>query len=283
VTRNDKTEVLGFVDVLDLVAFLVSVSTKILTTLDYGESKSITTDNLRMIMRRNKEFKLTSVRDVIDLSKRNPFFQLKEDNRLKDAIDLFTANRVHRIAVMDSNNRLSGILSQMDVVHYLFSHKDEFKDYFKENETLSKKFGNIQKHETISIGKNAQAIEAFMKMHENGVSAIAVTDDNGQVFGILSASDIKCGIENDFQVLLEPVGTFLQNIRAQQHKDANYLASCSPDTPLGEILNTLNKEEIHRLVLVDNDKKPTGVLTLTDFLNCVFRPSEGAQTTISSR
>jgi CBS domain-containing protein len=281
VTRNNNTEVLGFVDVLDLLAFLVNVSTKIMTTLDYGESKFITTDSLNMITRRNKEFKLTSVRDVIDLSKRNPFYQLKEDNRLKDAIDLFVGNRVHRLAIMDSNNRLCGILSQLDVIHYLFANKAQFKDFLKENELLSQKFANIEKHETITIGKNAQAIEAFMKMHENGVSAIGVTDDSGNVFGILSSSDIKCGIENDFKVLLDPVGTFLQNVRSQQNKNSNYLVSCNQDTPLGEILNTLNKEEIHRLIILDNNKKASGVLTLTDFFNCVFRPVEGAQ--VSSR
>jgi predicted transcriptional regulator len=77
VTRNNNTEVVGFVDVLDLLAFLVNISTKIMTTLDYGESKFITTDSLSMITRRNKEFKLTSIRDVIGMYQYHTIFYSK--------------------------------------------------------------------------------------------------------------------------------------------------------------------------------------------------------------
>jgi len=91
-TEGDKPQgpLKGFIDVVDLVAFLADVGSRTLTNpYGIGESKRITTDDLHILTRRSKEFRVTNVEDVIDFSQRNPSHKVREDISLKDLLQLF--------------------------------------------------------------------------------------------------------------------------------------------------------------------------------------------------
>jgi predicted transcriptional regulator len=61
----DNNNVLGFIDILDILAFLVKVSAKMMHDTEAGDSHSLSTDDMKMLSRRSKEFKLTQVGDLI--------------------------------------------------------------------------------------------------------------------------------------------------------------------------------------------------------------------------
>jgi CBS-domain-containing membrane protein len=65
VMNDDHRAVMGFVDVLDILAFLVKTSSKPLSDTGVGESRSLTTDDLLMIHKRTKDFKMAQVTELI--------------------------------------------------------------------------------------------------------------------------------------------------------------------------------------------------------------------------
>jgi CBS domain-containing protein len=282
ILSNDN-KMLGFVDVLDLVAFLYNVSTRLMTTTDFGESRKLSTDDVRILGRRAKDFRLSQVRDVIDFSKRNPFHSLNEDAPLSNAIELFK-NRIHRIAVMSAGkDQIVGVLTQLDVLKWLSdnSSNESINNFMKTCKDLkpSDKNNILQSREFVQVKWNESTIDGFLRMHDAGISAVAIVKDNNEVCGILSATDLK-GLHDDFSILLKPVGEYVENIRKNQSKSADYLVTCPMDCSLSEALDIVNREKVHRVLVVDNQKKPAGVITLTDMFNLIFQQRQG-QTTVS--
>jgi len=278
---RSATEIVGFVDILDLLAFMHKVTTKILTDPQYGESRSLTEDDYRMMRKREKDFKIAQIRELVDYSKRNPFHQLTEDAPLSDVVQLFK-KRVHRIAVMDKNNtKLIGILSQSDLLNFIVSRPELFKD-IRLDESLNKALPTLEKEESrlISLKPYEQAFFGFLVMWDNDISAITIVNDNNDVCGILSASDLK-NVDN-FEMLLRPVSEFLDIVRKSQAKSANYVVTCNLESSLADAVKTANKEHVHRLLLIDNNNRATTTLTITDMLNCIFPTATGA-TSVYSR
>jgi CBS domain-containing protein len=261
-----KVDVVGFADVLDFLAFLAQISTRIITDPAFGESRHPKSDDWRILLKRKKDFSLGQVREVIDLSRRNPFKQLKDDAPLRDAIEIFKT-RVHRIAIFGENNFL-GVLSQSDVLNYVVNNRDKFPN-LNLDDPLNQRI-NL-KNQVVSVNAQELAIDAFLKIHESNVSAIAIVNDQQEMLGVLSAADVEFAIESDFVVLLKPVVEFLKDIRERQNKPSDYVVACPPNAKFNEALSLLNKEKVHRIFVLDEKKHPVGAVTLTDFLTNIFQ------------
>jgi len=265
-TGGGKVDVLGFADVLDFLAFLAQISTRIITDPNFGESRHPKSDDWRILLKRKKDFSLGQVREVIDLSRRNPFKQLKGDATLREAIEIFK-NRTHRIAVFGGEDNLLGILSQTDVMNYIATNRDKFPNINLE-ESLHQR---LNFNEVVTVNTQELAIDAFLKIHNSVISAIAIVNEQHEMVGALSAADVEFAIESDFVILLKPVGEFVKEIRDKQNRPADYIVGCPPNAKFNEALSLLNKEKVHRLFVLDEKKHPMGAVTLTDFLNNIFQ------------
>lgn len=259
VMSEDGLMVLGFLDVLDLVAFLVQTCIKSLTLTATGESRSLTTDNMMMIHKRTKDFKLKQVTDIIDLSKRNPFHSFSEDTKLSKVIEAFQSG-VHRVAVTNATNRsqLTGIFSQSDLIQLVSKDINKFK-LDQEVSRMVNKSSNV-----VVAPADAPTIEVFMLMHQQNVSSVGIVNHEGSLLGALSASDIKFKVEKDLRELLSPVQQYLNVVHVEKRHPANFLVSVKPTAKVSELIQSLCKEHIHRVFVVDENNKPLHVVSLTD-------------------
>jgi CBS-domain-containing membrane protein len=117
-----------------------------------------------------------------------------------------------------------------------------------------------------SIRCDVKAAFAFEKMAEHNLSGLAVVDEDGCLIHNTSATDIKLWLQES-ESLDETIERFLINIRKQSLKAKFPVAFCLQVDSLGKALAKLQATGYHRLWLVDKDKRPIGVLALTD----VFR------------
>lgn len=268
VMSEDGNIVHGFVDVLDLVAFLVETCIKPLTITATGESRRLTTDNMMMIQKRTKDFKLKQVTDIIDLSKRNPFRSFSEDTKLSQVIEAFQ-NGIHRVAVTSATNKsqIIGIFSQSDLIHLVSKDIGKFK-LDKELSGMVHKSSNV-----ITAPATAPTIEVFMLMHQSNVSSIGIVAHDGSLIGTLSASDIKFKIEKDLRELLGPVQEYINVIHTEKRHPSDYLVSVKPNLKIRELVQSLCKEHIHRVFIVDDHNKPLHVISLTDLAREIYASS----------
>jgi len=255
----------GFVDVLDTVAFLVKTTTKPLTTRE-SESKHLNTDDSRMLRKRSKDFKIAHVSDLVDLSKRNPLVTIPQDSSVGDALNSFVKNRVHRVMVTDQQGSIKGIVTQTMLLRHLEGYLSQ-NDILKDARAIDLKITPVEN--MVLVGPKCLAIDAFMEMHINNVSAVAVIEGR-KVLANLSASDLKSPYARDFSKMLQFVTDWLKEAHSTMNKSADYLVSCTQDTRVLDMIHRLNKERVHRIFVVEHvGDRLLGVSSLTDILAAI--------------
>jgi len=215
---------------------------------------------MKMMMKRQRDFRLKHVGELIDFSKRNPFVTMDKNTTIRDAIETFS-KEIHRIAVT-SNKEMIGMLSQSDFITYLANDLMKFEK-FKE---LTIKDCNNKTTDVLCVPEEMIAIDSFLTMYQKGKSSIAITR-NGKLCGTLSASDIRvANIAFDISKLLKSTHDFMKEGRQTKGKDAECLVSCTIHATLAEVVHKMNKEMVHRVFIVDQAMKPLGVLSITDLM-----------------
>lgn len=114
----DKKVYVGMFDYGDIVAFLLAVMGK--------EEVPQYETNLRDILQKGLRMGPVPVHMVSDLSLRNPFVYVAPETPLLEAIQFF-AQGLHRIAVINSDFSLKGILSQSGVLNYVVEQVGDSK------------------------------------------------------------------------------------------------------------------------------------------------------------
>lgn len=110
-----------------------------------------------------------------------------------------------------------------------------------------------------------QLSETFI---ENNISGAPVLED-GNMIGFVSQTDIveldlHLQSDNSLESRMEETGGFVQDIMVPVELVARETNS------LATILETMCRERIHRLIVVDADEKICGILTTMDVM-CYFR------------
>jgi len=132
--------------------------------------------------------------------------------------------------------------------------------------------------EIISINDDQKAIEGFKLMAKLKISAVAVVSHvDGKLLTSLSAKDIrvleaKVMFTNLFKPCIEFVAASRSVKTASKAKQSSVLSTdeslicCKPTSTLKEVISKLAIMKIHRIFVVDTDKKPLGVISLGDIL-----------------
>lgn len=274
-----------FLDMVDVVAFSVK---QFVDTQTSGDINKLLATPL---------FKTATCGEVSDLSRRNPFLPVESSAPVLEALNLMVKWGVHRIPVVDAEGELITVLSQSQVVTFVFKYLHLFNpallqkpaDSFAaatgkpENGSGSPGEGN----KVVSVNTKDRAIDAFIAMHDKRVSGVAVVDDDGKIVGNISASDLKTiGYDGTLIArLFYPVSKFLKLIASHGHipSPGHPPPPAAPpvvahrDTSFRALIGTLVNARIHRVYVVDDENRPAGVVGFSEVLRAV-QQSLDAQT-----
>jgi CBS domain-containing protein len=251
---------LGFVDMLDLVSFVLSL---------YNADIHQTPLDSNLLFEKSNQFFSKPIKEIIDLSKRNPLCQVLKTSPLWECISLFQRG-LHRVVVTNEERKIVGILSQSDVVRFLAGKMDEHYSFFgKTVEEL-----NLGTYSLITVRDTQPTIAALKILYEHKVSAVAVVNKEGILVGNLSASDLKgATIVTDsdqgadpFGSLFLPVITFLK----QGGMTKFPVGTCTRNTAFNFVLLRILALRVHRLWIVDEKEHPIGVISLTDIMKALI-------------
>jgi len=260
----------GMVDVMDIVALLGKMFIK-------ENPRSI--PSLSNFYREASGLSLYTVKDFMNKSGRNPLKTLQENESISTAIHMFTKqpHPFHYIPIVNKQNQVVKIITQFDVIQYLFNNMNRFDNNVLNANIKRFKQGHQSVVEYVTVRDTA--LKAFLHMYEKGVSALAVVDDNGILVGNISSTDIQGILSKNTKILDElllPVMQYLGDIRNPYSnlppskvsgEDTGFkakLPSCAElNDTIGRVIETLVKERIHRIYLVNSSTKPLDVITLT--------------------
>jgi len=245
--KEDKY--IGMLDMMDYMSYILWV---------YGIGKghgSVTLANIS--------------KDLVNYSGIDTFVPISEDDTLLKAIQAFQMKYVHRLPVMSKDGKkLVSLVSQSSIVQYLSKNSDIFGEIGRKSiqELHVGALGTMKP--VISIEENSPLMEAFETLQKNKIYGCAVVDGDGTLIGNISVSDLKLSVEEHLEMLSFPIKNLFETYHRRE------LVTCRPGTSFIELLKSFGSG-MHRIYVVDDFRKPVGVISLTDVLDLVHSLSKG--------
>jgi CBS domain-containing protein len=217
------------------------------------------------------EFLKKEVKNLGDMSRRNPWLRIDKKKSVKKALLSLSHPHCHRLWVLDQGTPI-GVLSQLDALSFILDHKDLFQEVFQENVlTLFP-----ESRSPFVVSEQSPLFEAFRHIHMARVSGVAVVDKDRKLVGNISATDLQFITLSDSKTILQelqsPVSEFFRTREKSQifgRGDRPHPfdpVTISPQDKIESVAKKLLTNKIHRLYVVNDEKKTLQVITLTDIL-----------------
>ncbi|XP_076748563.1 SNF4/AMP-activated protein kinase gamma subunit [Xylocopa sonorina] len=228
----------------------------------YYTSPSVTMDEL-------EEHELDTWRKVLK-DQVHPLVSISPDASLYEAIKTLIQNRIHRLPVIDPDTgNVLYILTHKRILRFLFLYIHELpKPSFTSKTLRELRIGTFDNIETAT--EETSIILALKKFVERRVSALPIIDAEGKLVNIYSKFDvINLAAEKTYNNL----DVSLREANEHRNEWFEGVQSCKLDETLFTIMEKIVRAEVHRLVVVDDDDKVTGIISLSDLLfYLVLRP-----------
>jgi len=222
-----------------------------------------------LVMEEIEEHKLETWRS--QLKENKELVWISPDASLFEAIRTLIHNQIHRLPVIDP---------ELGNVLYILTHKRLLRFLFLYVHDLPKPSYFHQAIYDLGIGTyedictttyETPIIEALNEFVGKRVSAIPIVDEEGKLVDIYAKFDvINLAAEktyNNLNVTLR---------QANEHRNEWFegVHTCKKTDSLFSVMESIVKAEVHRLVVVDEENKVCGVISLSDILSfLVLRPS----------
>ncbi|MGE3806290.1 MAG: HPP family protein [Gemmataceae bacterium] len=137
--------------------------------------------------------------------------------------------------------------------------------------------------EPVTVTEKMSLRSAAHLLSQSHVSGVPVVNGTGRVVGVLSSSDFMsfvggrprpepCGVStavcSDWQMFDVDEVPSEEEVGRHMTRDP---VTVAPTTPITELARLMLDAHIHRVIVVDEDQKPLGVVSSTDILAAVAR------------
>ncbi|KAI9707667.1 MAG: cell separation during budding [Candelina mexicana] len=132
------------------------------------------------------------LRDIkdLELGKKEPFVTLSRAENLMKAVEIFGSG-IHRILIVEEGTtQITGILSQLTLVKFLWENGRSFPaiDQLYPQHLKDLAIGSMV---VIGINGDRPVADALKLMNDEGVTSVAVIDNQHNVIGNISTVDVK--------------------------------------------------------------------------------------------
>ena len=213
----------------------------------------------------------------------------------------------HRFAVIDAGGMVTDIVAQSDVAMYLRRNRELLDPAVLDAPVKSLGLGAQGGRRVVSLTASVPVVDCFYEMERSNVQAVAIVDDGTDVLvGNLSESDIAALRPDAFGAFALPVGEFLVHMHgitpifptaedrayspqstvygaALAREGARLTVSCEDTATVGEVLELMHVRAVHRVWVVDDARRPVGVISLADVLAVVSADERASSTDSTTR
>jgi 5'-AMP-activated protein kinase, regulatory gamma subunit len=256
VLQQNKHKYYGVIELSDIVNHFVRT---------WGELELKNTSNFIKLAETDEAFNKLTVDDLMTypVSKKNPFHPVEENFSLLHAAELLArTENLHRIPVVDKEGQLMNMLTQSQFIQFISKNLSSLGT--KKNKPISEFTNSLKKVEIVE--ESQKSMFAFNKMSKSGITGVGVVNSKGELSGVLSVRDLKI-VANDEKIFLKlflSVEDFIKCIHSE-NRPKKVISVTVKDT-LETVVKLLSENKIHRVFVVDEKKKPIGVVSLKDVL-----------------
>lgn len=249
------------IGILNLMSCITYLSFGELSFMDTSQNEEPTLDKV-------------TVKEMLALNEESSrLWQRQSTDKVKSVYDVMSKG-VHSVVVHCGDH--DKLATQTDVLRYLANTLQEHKasgalpDVTKTLQEL----GCAEQRVVRSIGHKDPALDGFRMMVQHEVSAVAILDCAGRVMSQISTSDARYVKAALLHQLKLPVCDFLQLAHENQQcmcvKRPCYVKQ---DSTLEQTIQRFIVGKVHRLWVVDDERKPLTVFSLSDLIGLFFQPA----------
>ncbi|NXW95936.1 AAKG3 kinase, partial [Alopecoenas beccarii] len=219
-----------------------------------------------------EEHKIETWREVYLQGSFKPLVYISPSDSLFDAVYYLIKHKIHRLPIIEP---VSG-----NVLHIL-THKRILKFLHIFGSTIPKPRFLKKTVQELCIGtfrdvavvlETAPVYTALEIFVDRRVSALPVINDAGQVVGLYSRFDV---IHLAAQKTYNNLDISVREALRQRTVCLEGVLTCYPHETMEEIIDRIAKEQVHRLVLVDENQYPRGIVSLSDILQALVLTPAG--------
>jgi len=256
-----KKRYYGFLDVSDIVGCVLDT---------FAPEKLQKETDFWVTVDKEDSFLSKTVNDIMKYprTKKNVFHPISKGYSLFSVLEILSRERgLHRLAVVDEEFNLVNLITESQVIRYLQTNMKELGSI--KDKPVSEL--NHSKEKVITVHENDLAVDAFRKMMAENVSGLGVVNEAGKLVENISLRDLKA-LQHDahmFWRLHQTCKNFLEKVRKETLKEErpSHVVYVTPKDKFSDILNLSSVYGVHRVYVVNEEKKPIGVICLKDVLS----------------
>lgn len=193
-----------------------------------------------------------------------PFVPVDNDKgTLLDCMLLCGQHAFRRVPVVKTpGGDIVNIITQSALVQTLGANLERFKSVGEKTLT---ELNLGSRGKILSVNEDQPLEEVFNLIREHDVSAVPVLDAEGRIKGNVSARDARLIITSTkiYKLLKMPVKTYLEVVTDGAEFSA---ITCKATETMAGVVKLLTTNRIHRVYVVDDDRKPLRVISLRNVL-----------------
>lgn len=252
---------LGVVDMIGIVMYMLD------------ELKPENPQDLMEEAEKVSAFQSTTIKDVADKIGISQVIPVDLERGSLLSVMLLCGNHgLRRVPVVQSpGGDIVNIITQSALVQTLHANLDRFKSV--SGQTLHSLGMGFPK-KVFSVSREQPLKEAFELIKSKDISAVAVTDADGAIKGVVSARDVRLVATSAklYKLLNMPISVYLDVVSDGAENSA---ITIKPNATLGDVIQALVSSRIHRIFVVDNSGRPLRVVSLRDVIRKFVKEPEG--------
>jgi len=176
----------------------------------------------------------------------------------------------HRVPILNTNHRVSGILTQSMIISLIDQNLTKLGDLrFEKVRDIT---GGLQQEVKI-VQEDSTAISAFKTMTSLGISGLGVVSSTGALVDVISVRDLRgigCKVEH-FERLWFSVKRFKKEVRDEFPNQTPFFPiTCILEDDIQSVIKKFNDGNLARVFVVNADMKPVHVITQCDILRVLI-------------
>ncbi|KAH7318126.1 hypothetical protein B0I35DRAFT_502660 [Stachybotrys elegans] len=217
------------------------------------------------------QFRLNSLRDIEKAIGAIPIetVSVHPSRPLYEACRRMLSTRARRIPLVDIDDETGqetvvSVITQYRILKFIAVNNEPNTILLKKTirEIKLGTYGNLA---TAHMGTSV--LEAIGLMVRYNISCIPIVDANNKLLNAFEAVDvIPCIKDGAYEELKGTVGEAL----CFRPEDSPGIYTCTEEDRLDSLFDTIRKSRVHRLIVVDDDNRLKGVISLSDILKYVL-------------
>lgn len=206
-----------------------------------------------------------AVADIMTVRPKN----LRDDQKAVFAVRLMARSKMKRLPVVDANDRLVGMLSRIDVLRALLSHRGEAPAQQDEARSVAKAAfaRDIMKRDNLALSADSALRDALSTLARDQLQRAAVVDGSGRLVGIVDDRALIEALDHE-----ESAGAkILHSLAPRSGARISDIMLRDPvrareDLGLSEVLKLMTERGLKRIPVVDDAGRFTGMLRRDEIL-----------------